>query len=583
MADIQCPECGTEADEDDFACSNCQLILNAMSATGSYSLTQPSIVRALLSPTEFTGVRPIPKPPPPEQIHEQITVRGAVLMDEHTVPKLTAGLDVALQPLLPFEAQVASFLDGRTSVPEVARLAHLSAVETHAILTSLLQRRVIELHRRDPEAAKKAKRSEPAPESNEPAEQESTSAPSAKRRSTTASLPAAAAESRNGADAQRADGPNAAPGARRSTGTSIPAVGAESRTGAEARRADAANASPAARRTTTTSMPATAGEARNGAKAKGVDGANANGGARRSTATSMPAPRSPSPGIASGERGDVTAASRRNTTSTLPAASAGAGEADGDKAAAPPPMKRRTTTSSIPAAGIDASAGSGDKRRPTSSSIPAVSAPPPLKRTPTQNAAPQIAPPPLKRTSTQNVPAQAAPAAPPRTTTQGMQRVAPPSLGDVLAEVPTPTKPHLALQPAPAALPDEAADSHRPAARSAGNMARSTALVDPDANVLEKAIALEREGDVGRAIDTLKRAIAKAKEPAPIYNKLALILLDQRKDYRQAEELLAQAVDLDPSNPVYQQNLHQVQDLIAQQGAAKPAGLLGKLLGRKER
>ena len=91
---------------------------------------------------------------------------------------------------------------------------------------------------------------------------------------------------------------------------------------------------------------------------------------------------------------------------------------------------------------------------------------------------------------------------------------------------------------------------------------------------LQRAIRLEREGQVDRAIEVLKRGLARASAPAPLYNKLALILVNQRKDYSQAAELLEQAVELEPSNPVFQQNLLKVVALAAnaQAGRKDPRG-----------
>jgi hypothetical protein len=41
---------------------------------------------------------------------------------------------------------------------------------------------------------------------------------------------------------------------------------------------------------------------------------------------------------------------------------------------------------------------------------------------------------------------------------------------------------------------------------------------------MEQAIRLERAGQVEQAIDVLALAIQQVKQPAPLYNKLALIL-----------------------------------------------------------
>lgn len=108
--------------------------------------------------------------------------------------------------------------------------------------------------------------------------------------------------------------------------------------------------------------------------------------------------------------------------------------------------------------------------------------------------------------------------------------------------------------------------------------------VETEENALQRAIALERSGDVDGAIYILKRAIARVKNPAPLYNKLALVLVNQRKGYEEAEGLLRQAVELDPDSPVYQQNLMKVVALTAARsntGKKHVGGFFARLTGRK--
>jgi tetratricopeptide (TPR) repeat protein len=76
---------------------------------------------------------------------------------------------------------------------------------------------------------------------------------------------------------------------------------------------------------------------------------------------------------------------------------------------------------------------------------------------------------------------------------------------------------------------------------------------------------MERRGDIEGAIYTLKKGISQLDQPAPLYNKLALILIHQRRDYRQAEELLHKALKLEPENEVFQKNLYKVVTLAALQ------------------
>jgi tetratricopeptide (TPR) repeat protein len=100
---------------------------------------------------------------------------------------------------------------------------------------------------------------------------------------------------------------------------------------------------------------------------------------------------------------------------------------------------------------------------------------------------------------------------------------------------------------------------------------------------LQRVVRLEREGQVDRAIELLKRGLEKFSAAAPLYNKLALILVSQRKDYLQATELLERAVGLEPNNPVFQQNLLKVVSLAASAPGArtkKQRGLLDRLTRR---
>jgi Type II secretion system (T2SS), protein E, N-terminal domain len=77
-------------------------------------------------------------------------------------------------------------------------------------------------------------------------------------------------------------------------------------------------------------------------------------------------------------------------------------------------------------------------------------------------------------------------------------------------------------------------------------------------NAVQHALALERRGDVEGAIRFLTGAIAKAPNPAPLYNRLAVVLLNRHRDAQQAERLLHKAIELEPENPVYRQNLLKV-------------------------
>jgi Flp pilus assembly protein TadD len=89
-------------------------------------------------------------------------------------------------------------------------------------------------------------------------------------------------------------------------------------------------------------------------------------------------------------------------------------------------------------------------------------------------------------------------------------------------------------------------------------------------SILASAVTMERRGDLDGAIYLLKRGISQLPHPGPLYNKLALILIHQRRDFRQAEELLHKALELEPENEVYEKNLYKVVTLAALQQQGDP-------------
>jgi tetratricopeptide (TPR) repeat protein len=354
VAELLCPECGTPYEAGDFLCTNCELLLDMDAAAGDYKPREPTIVRALMAPPQQRASGAKSMPPglgKGKKSDPEMTVRATVIMDEYTIPRMVAGLEVALSPLHPFEAHVASFVDGTNSVPQIALAAEISKIEAAAIFQSLAQRKIVELHRNEP-PRKPPPQAVPAP-------------------------------------------PPAAP----------------------------------------------------------------------------PPPPAPAPAPAP--------AARMKSAPTPP------------PPAAPPPPREVTS-------------GKVELPRNRLSSLP-----PPTPK--------------------------------PRSAT--------------LQERPPPRPP-----PSP------------PKAES----------------VLERAISLERRGEVEGAITVLKRAITNVSNPAALCNKLALILVNQRKDYKQAEELLHKAIELEPDNAVYQQNLYKIVGLVAQKreaassrgpgGSKGGGGFLSKLL-----
>ncbi|WP_205525482.1 tetratricopeptide repeat protein [Pyxidicoccus trucidator] len=347
-ANLECPECQGAVAGNDFQCGHCGLLLDADQASGEYVATEPTIVRALLSPPQRTRTLEVPQPPPPKPPtpHDLATARFTVPMDSHTVPRLRAGLDIALQPLHPFEAHIASFIDGVQPVPELALAARLPEIEVKVVLKALLERGVVELHR-------------------------------------------------------------------------IPG------------------------------------------------------------APSLPLPPEELPVL------------------------------DGNEFLSPEPM----------------ALGDEEPPPPPRASRP----PPPAPAQPT----PARAQPPLAPSAR-----AAAPTPPPR-----------------------PSRPTMPLDAPPTGFAPATAE-----------------------DFLQRAVRLERDGQVERAIEVLTRAIARVPEAAVLYSKLALILVHQRKDYARAAELLERAVELEPGNAVFQQNLLKVTGLAAASaGERKPQkpGLFARLTGRR--
>jgi hypothetical protein len=339
--ELECPECHAPIAPDDFLCESCQLLLNPQLASGEYVISEPSIVRALMSPPTRTSSREIPAVSAGTSAHDLETVRFGVPIGDDEVPYLTAGIDIALRPLHPFEAYVASFIDGTQSVAALAQATKLPVIEIKVVLKGLIERRMVELHHQ--------------PASRPPEDD-------------------------------------------------LPLIeGTEFLEEAE-----------------------------------------------------------PPP---------------------------------------PPPEARR--------------------------------AEPPLPRIPLS-----------------------------------------------FPPTPPPVKPLTVPQVPPAA---------RPAQRSGSTVSRP---LDPPAapqpparseDFLQRAVRFEREGQVDRAIELLKKGLAQVTAPAPLYNKLALILVDQRKDFTQAAELLERAVELEPQNPVFQQNLRLVVGLAASAPPSRKEpkrGLLSRITGR---
>lgn len=77
-------------------------------------------------------------------------------------------------------------------------------------------------------------------------------------------------------------------------------------------------------------------------------------------------------------------------------------------------------------------------------------------------------------------------------------------------------------------------------------------------DTLQVALRMEQNGRLDEAIRFLEKSIAQSPEAPSLYNRLGIVLMRERRDYRRAEELIRKAVELAPENTVYATNLQQV-------------------------
>ncbi|RKH06290.1 hypothetical protein D7V97_22740 [Corallococcus sp. CA053C] len=62
----------------------------------------------------------------------------------------------------------------------------------------------------------------------------------------------------------------------------------------------------------------------------------------------------------------------------------------------------------------------------------------------------------------------------------------------------------------------------------------------------------------------LERSIALLPQPAPLYNRMGMIVLNHQRDYTRASAFFQKAADLEPENSVYTMNLYSVLCLTAE-------------------
>ncbi len=77
-------------------------------------------------------------------------------------------------------------------------------------------------------------------------------------------------------------------------------------------------------------------------------------------------------------------------------------------------------------------------------------------------------------------------------------------------------------------------------------------------DTLQVALRMEQGGRLDEAIRFLEKSIAQSPDAASLYNRLGIILMRERADYRRAETLIRKAIELAPDNSIYSTNLQQV-------------------------
>lgn len=150
---------------------------------------------------------------------------------------------------------------------------------------------------------------------------------------------------------------------------------------------------------------------------------------------------------------------------------------------------------------------------------------------------------------------------------------APPSQRKSVTQPPTPTRqaapeqpPAKKESPAPSKAKPAASDTKPPRTepKPAASDTKPPRSADPTQGVLQRVVQLERSGKIEEAIAALESGISQLPQPAPLYNRLGMILLNQRREYGKATELFQKAADLDPSNSTYMMNLYTVLSLKAE-------------------
>ena len=118
--------------------------------------------------------------------------------------------------------------------------------------------------------------------------------------------------------------------------------------------------------------------------------------------------------------------------------------------------------------------------------------------------------------------------------------------------------------PPPTAMPRAAPREPQAPVASTSGPAGAKGAATAAENILQRVVYLERNGKMEEAIELLEQGISELSSPAPLYNRLGLILLNQQRDYSKSAKLFQKAADLEPDNSIYMMNLYSVLSLRAE-------------------
>jgi type IV pilus assembly protein PilB len=130
------------------------------------------------------------------------------------------------------------------------------------------------------------------------------------------------------------------------------------------------------------------------------------------------------------------------------------------------------------------------------------------------------------------------------------------------AATPPPPSPPRSQPPSPPVSSSPPVAEPAPAKAASPGVAQPLVRSQED-GIIQRAVQLERAGRIEEAVELLETGISKLPKPAPLYNRLGMILLNQRQDYTRATKLFQKAADLEPDNSTYMMNLYTVLSLKA--------------------